>query len=933
VSLTPGARLGAYEVVARIGAGGMGEVYRAHDTKLNRAVALKVLSDLFATDAERLARFKREAQVLASLNHPNIGGIHGFEEADSVRALVLELVEGPTLADRIAQGAIPVDEAVPIARQIAEALEAAHERGVIHRDLKPSNIKLRPDGTVKVLDFGLAKALEPTSAGRDLSQSPTLTSPAMTQIGVILGTAAYMSPEQAKGKVVDKRADIWAFGCVFYEMLTGRRPYQGDTSQELIASILRDDVDLNHVPAQARRLLNRCLEKDPQKRLRHIGDVMSLLDEPPSGPRAPALEPSGVRAGAGLVPAPSTWLWPAVAAAIALAAIGIAVWALTRSTAPAPATVSRLLLAPAATAPLVSVGGYDVTISPDGTKIVYLGEAPQGGRALYVRELGGLEPQLIRGTEVPADFGNLNPFFSWDGASIGFRSIGKGILRIALAGGPPAKIADDEPGFVGAAWGPDDIVIMALARGSLTGKGNGLYRVSAGGGGAVERVLGSDDPNVLYAAPSMLPGGKAVLFYLIGVQAQTETVTVLDLETHKAKMLVEGGANPMYAPSGHLVFARGTTLMATPFDLARLEMTGTPGAVLLGVRHPELLTAADYAVSRTGTLIYVPEPESTGPGTTIRPVWVDRGGREIGPVLNVSGLNPQNPRLSPDGKRLLLVSGPLGDTDVSIFDLGGRPPLPVADTGDNLAPMWSRDGARVLFTSSRGGTWGLYSIPSDGSVLQPESIAISFEKGTDAFSPVAPLIPLTWMSDGRLILAVLPPTGGGSDLVALPADGGKADALIKTEFNEDSARVSPDGRWLAYRSNRSGRSEIWVRATAGSAPVRVSQDGGREPVWSRDGRELFYLQGNKMIALAVKAGPEFSFASPVVLFDRPYFHGWGGDVVAGLEVISSYDVAADGRFLMIPEAGGESNRATAPATGIVVVQNWDQELKRLAPTR
>ena len=320
----------------------------------------------------------------------------------------------------------------------------------------------------------------------------------------------------------------------------------------------------------------------------------------------------------------------------------------------------------------------------------------------------------------------------------------------------------------------------------------------------------------------------------------------------------------------------------------------------------------------------MPGPESTGPGTNIRPVWVNRSGRELSPVLNVSGVLPRSPRLSPDGKRLLLVTGPPADGDLSIFDLGGRPALPLADAGNVIAPMWSRDGARVIFTASRGGAWGLYSLPSDGSALQVESISISFEKGYDSLTFSRP--PLAWMPDGRLILAVVRTTGGGSDLLTLPAEGGKAEELVRTEFSEDSARVSPDGRWLAYRSNRLGRSEIRVRATAGSAPVRVSQDGGREPVWSRDGRELFYLQGNKMLALAVKAGPEFSFAPPVALFDRPYFHGFGA--ASTLDTFSTYDVAADGRFLMIPEAA-DPNGAAAPVTDIVVVQNWVEDLKKI----
>ena len=928
--LTPGTRLGAYEIVGLIGAGGMGEVYKARDGRLERDVAVKILPLHVASDVNLKQRFEREARTLATLSHPHICSVfdvgHATTDQGAIDFLVIEYLEGETLAARLARGRLPSAEALRYAGEIADALDAAHRKGVVHRDLKPGNIMLTTGGS-KLVDFGLAKTTASTTRG-DLTTAPTISSP-VTGAGSIVGTFQYMSPEQLEGEEADARSDIFAFGAVLYEMLTGKKAFEGKSQASLIGAILeREPAPVSALeptsPSALDQIVKTCLAKNPGNRWQSAGDIGLQLKwirdgATPSTAGAPAPSlPLRVR---------RPWLFPALAAAIvAVAAVGVAIWALTRSTPAAPVTVSRLLLAPPATAPLVSVGGYDVAISPDGTKIVYLGETPQG-RALYLRELGGLEPQIIRGTEVPADFANVNPFFSWDGASIGFRSPGKGILRVELAGGPPVKIADDETGFVGAAWGPDDSVIMALGRGGVTGKGNGLYRASAGGGAALERVAGTDEPGVFYAAPSMLPGGKAVLFYLIGAQTQTETVAVLDLGTRKQRTLAEGGANPMYAPSGHLVFARGTTLMAARFDPDRLEMTGTPVAVLPGVRHPGLVTAADYGIARSGTLIYVPGPESAGTGESVIPVWVDRTGREIGPALNVSLQLPRSLRLSPDGRRLLLVSGPPADGDVSIFDLGGRPPLPLVDAGNNAASIWSPDGTRVLFTGSRGAAWGLYSIPSDGSALQPQPVSIDSGSG-DPFSDILPKPPLAWMPDGRLIFGVGRATGGGSDLLTIPAGGGKAEDLVTTEFSEDSARVSPGGRWLAYRSNRSGRSEIWVRATGGSAPVRVSQDGGREPVWSRDGRELFYLQGNKMIALAVKGGQQFSFAPPVLVFDRPYFHF---DDPTGLTFAGSYDVAADGRFLMIPEAGGDPNRAAAPATGIVVVQNWVEEIKQRVP--
>ncbi|HZM95407.1 MAG TPA: protein kinase [Vicinamibacterales bacterium] len=932
--LAPGTRLGAYEIVGLIGAGGMGEVYKARDGRLDRTVAVKILSSRVASDPGLKQRFEREAKTLATLSHPHICSVFDVGRATTdqgpIDFLVIEHLEGETLAARLARGPLPSSDALRYAVEIAVALDTAHRKGVTHRDLKPGNVMLTTAG-VKLLDFGLAKMAPTVAAHSDVTAAPTIDSP-LTGAGSIVGTFQYMSPEQLEGQEADARSDIFAFGAVLYEMLTGRKAFEGKSQASLIGAILeREPSPVSSLqpasPPSLDQIVKTCLAKSPNDRWQSAADIGRQLEWILD---ASATSTASIGSPAVRLPVRRAWLWPAViAAAVAVVAVGVAIWALTRSTPTAPATVSRLLLAPAATAPLVSVGGYDVAISPDGTKIVYLGEAPQGGRALYLRELGGLEPQMIRGTELPEDFGNANPFFSWDGASIGFRSVGKGILRVALAGGPSIKIADDEPGFVGAAWGPDDTLIMAVARGGMAGKGNGLYRTSAGGGAALERVAGTDAPNVFYAAPSMLPGGRAALFYTIEAQAQRETIGVLDLETRKEKTLVEGGANPMYAPSGHLVFARGTTLMAASFDLDRLEMRGMPVAVLPGVRHPGLITAADYGISRNGTLIYVPGPQSIEAGGQVTPVWVDRSGREIGPALNVSVQGPRSPRLSRDGKRLLLVTGPPADGDISIFDLSGRPPLPLVNRGDNLSPIWSRDEARVMFTSSRDGVWRVYAIPSDGSALQPQPIPI--ELGNDERFIVFARPPLTWTPDGRLIIAFVRESGGGSDLLALPAEGGRVDELVRTEFNEDSARVSPDGRWLAYRSNRSGRSEIWVRAIAGSAPARVSQDGGREPVWSRNGRELFYLQSNKVIAIAVKPGESFSFGSPVLLFDRPYFHGFGGGP-AGEDVDSTYDVAPDGRFLMLPEST-DPNRGAVPATGIVVVQNWVEELKQRVPVR
>jgi Tol biopolymer transport system component len=939
--LTAGTRLGAYEIAGLIGSGGMGEVYRARDGRLDRIVAIKILPLRFAADPNVKQRFEREAKALASLSHPHICSVfdvgHATTEQGAIDYLVIEYLEGETLAQRLGRGPLAATDALQYAVEIADALDKAHRKGVIHRDLKPSNVMLTSGG-VKLLDFGLAKMTH-APIGADVAAAPTVSSP-LTGAGTILGTFQYMAPEQLEGQEADARSDIFAFGAVIYEMITGKKAFEGKSQASLIGAILeREPAPVSQLqptsPAALDQIVKTCLAKNPDNRWQSAADIgrqlKFLLD---SGLSSATSTPAAAVGAQGR----KTWLSPtAIATAlIALAAVGIATWALLRP-APAPSVpVSRLLLQPAANAPLVSVGGLDLAISPDGRRIVYLGEAGQAGRALYLRELSGPEPHMIPGTELPSDFISANPFFSWDGKSIGFSSPGNGILRVALDGGPPVKIADAPSIFIGAAWGPDDAVIVAL--GGLSG---GLFRAAAGGGDRLESLLPVKEPQTFYVAPSMLPSGKAVLFYIVRQQpTPSETVAVFDLETGTQKALVEGGANPVYATSGHLVFARGTTLMAVPFDPVRLEVKGTPIAVLAGVRHPGLLTAADYTVSRTGTLIYVPGPQDSGGPVfaTTTPVWVDRQGRQAEPVVATPLDRPLSPSLSPDGKRLIIRSGTgtgatgTGTGVLSAFDLDGRPPLPLVNTGSNLNPLWSPDGKRVFFSSNRDGVPELYVIPSDGSTLQPQKVKVTTKDPVrDAFAVLNyALIPVAWMPTGRLALVVVRNTGGAvnSDVVTVPVEGGEAEDLIRTEYSEDSVRISPNGRWLAYRSNRSGRSEIWVRAVTGSAPTLVSQNGGREPVWARDGTELFYLEGNKMMALAVKGGQDFSFSAPQLLFDEPYFHG-PTQQVGPVDIVTSYDVAANGRFIMIPQTGDTRSDA---AQGIVVFQNWTEELKRLVPT-
>jgi Tol biopolymer transport system component len=899
MSISAGTRFGQYEIAEALGAGGMGEVYRAADTTLKRDVAIKVLPDSLASDADRLARFQREAEVLASLNHPNIAQIYGFEKSDGTHALVMELVEGPTLADRIGEGPLPPDEALAIAHQIADALEAAHGLGIVHRDIKPANIKLRPDGAVKVLDFGVAKALE-SATTESGSKAPSLTTPAMTQAGIILGTAAYMSPEQARGKPVDERADIWAFGCVLYEMLTGQQAFGGEDVMVTLARVLDRDTDLDSIPgtisAAVRQTIKLCLEKNPAKRVADIRDVRLALEGAfESWPRAATEAPS----------VQSRRAWPMAAAALLIGALlaGGSVWILARSE-PMPRPVSRYVITPPATAPLANLGGLDIAISGDGRRLAYLGRGEQSDRvAIYVRELDALEARVLPGTE-GLQTGNqaVNPFFSADGNWIGFRSPGQGIMRVSVSGGPPLKMLDEIGLFLGAYWTEDDTLIYS--------PGYNLVRVSTGGGGTPEQLTPAPENGPFIIAPVLLPGGRAVLFNI--VDGNAERIAVIDLATGEQRILVESGQNALYAPTGHIVFARGSTLMAVPFDLDRLTVIGEPVVLLQGVRDPGTNAAADYTFSSNGTLVYVPGTEDPTEASTL--VWVDRSGQVAGDAISQRMLNPRDPRLSPDGRRLVLTTGPVPEGDIWIYDLGGRPPIPLADDGDSRLPAWSPDGTEVAFVSSRRGRYSLYVAPSDGSMLDPPPLgalrAEEFNAG-----------PSDWSADGELIVQ-----SGGTSQPDIFATRVEPEAelidIVVTADAEFDADLSPDGRWLAYVSGRTGRPEIWVKRYPDGVPMRISSGGGIEPRWSADGSELFYLEGNTMMAVSVDAGEEFSFDTAVELFSGSYF-------VVIDPFVRSYDVAPDGRFLMIEQFGGSAD--AGGSASIVVVENWFEELERLVP--
>ncbi len=886
MSLTAGTRLGPYEVTAQIGQGGMGEVYRARDTKLDRHVALKVLPDLFADDPERLARFQREAKVLASLNHPNIAQIYGLEESGATRALVLELVEGPTLAERIAQGAIPVDEALPIAKQIADALEAAHEAGVIHRDLKPANVKVKPDGMVKVLDFGLAKALEPEESG-DPSQSPTMTA-ADTKMGVIMGTEAYMSPEQAKGRSVDKRADIWAFGVVLYEMLSGRQAFPGQTVSDVLASVLAREPGLaalpTNTPPTVRRLLARCLEKDPRRRLRDIGEARVELEP------SPAVLPAATTE-AGPTPQPVGWR-RTVAGNLAFFIVGatvaaIAAWNL-RPEAPLP--LVRFAVTPQPEVLEITASDTDVVMSPDGTRIVYTGRAEGGQRELFVRSREQLEARPLRGLGTPR-----TPFISPDNDWVGYFD-GPALKRVSIQGGPAVTICDLPGGIPrGASWGSMDTIFFATS--IVT---SGLWRVAASGGEPEQ--LTTPDPEkgeVDHQWPEVLPGGQDVLFTITTTPVQNSQIAVLSLETGEQKVLVQGGSNPHYSPTGHLVYGVEGTLRAVRFDLDRLETIGNPVPVLEDV-NTKSSGAANFSFSKSGWLVYA-SSDAASIGTL---GWVDRDG-QMTPLMEAEGLYG-SPSLSPDGTRVALsITGGSG-IDIRVVELERGASTRLTADGTNLYPSWTPDGTKVTFASNRSGVYDLYWKPWDGSSEAEVLVTSPDTSITGAWSP-----------DGQSF--VYYEVRVERDIWTL-ALGGDSSPLLATEFNERAPRVSPDGDWLAYVSNQSGQDQVHVQPfPEGSAVIQISTEGGTEPVWSRDGRELFYRNGNQMMVVDVETDPEFRVGRPRELFEEPY------ETDPNAQGIPNYDVSLDGeQFLMV-------RRGSSRAAGLIVIQNWFEDLNARVP--
>ena len=896
MALEVGTRLGHYDVTALIGEGGMGQVYQATDTKLHRDVALKVLPQAFTDDPDRLARFEREATVLASLNHPNIGHIYGLEEADGQKALVLELVEGPTLADRIAQGPIPIDEALPIAKQIAEALEAAHEQGVIHRDLKPANIKVKDDGTVKVLDFGLAKALAGDVPGADLSQSPTVTATvAGTREGVILGTAAYMSPEQARGKPLDRRTDIWSFGCVLYEVLTGRSAFLGETLSDTIAKILEREPDWQELPENTsgliRKLLRRCLDKNSRERLRDIGDARVEIREAMTGPV------TGGVAAVRPAPRPSAWRQALPLAlgisAVAVVIMGLAVWSWPE---PASSDVVHFTLSPDGPYPLANtVGGADAVISPDGRQIAYLTGA-ELGEELRVRSLA--EPTSV----VLVDEGDpVSPFFSPDGAWVGFFDyIRQELRRVPVGGGAVLTICRSPSDFRGASWRDDNTIIFGTTD-------TGLWQVAATGGEPRQLTAPNAERGERnHRWPEGLPGGQALLFTITGYAGGDEDndqIAVLSLETGEWSIALRGGSNPHYLPTGHVVYAAQGDVRAVPFDLERLEATGPPISVLEGVFNKGN-GAAGFSVSDNGSLVYVPRRDVLARSL----VWVDREGREEQIAMTPRPYG--SPRRSPDGRRLVVGLEVSGQHDLWQYDLDTLVEELFTPAAGGIWPLWSRDGSEIVFSSARGGGRQNLYVKSAGGL-----------GGVDRLPP-RPFLQVAagWSGDGEtLVVAEVDPVTGPDIATLRFRDGSPAKKLLQTDAAEGRPSMSPDGRWIAYESNESGMQEIYVRPfpDVESGQWLVSAGGGDNPLWGPDGHELFYRGPDGVMVVEIRSDDRFERGRPRQLFPDIYFRN----------AESNWDISPDGRrFLMIKDD-------ETPARGeIRVVLNWAEELEQLVPT-
>ena len=880
-------RLAQFRITAKLGEGGMGAVYRAEDTKLGREVAIKVLPEEFTANAERLARFEREAKLLASLNHPNIGAIYDFAREGDVHFLVLELAEGEDLAQRLGRGRIPIEEAMPIAIQIAEALEAAHARGIIHRDLKPANVKLTPAGKVKVLDFGLAKAWDaPGGDSGSLSLSPTLTAQ-VTREGVILGTAAYMSPEQARGLDVDKRSDIWAFGVLLYEVLSGRQAFPGATVSDVLAGVLKESVDLEALPHDTpwrlRALLERCLQKDPKQRLHDVADARLEFEEivahpdeaPPTAVGAPARAP--------------IWLWGL--AGLLLVSTIVLGWrafnlppAFAPTTARFATTLSRALH--------FEVGGeVFIDVAPDGSALAF---AVSDGKtsSLYLRRLSELEPTRIPGTE-----GGRDMYFSPDGRWLAFALNGK-LAKIPLTGGTPVILSDATWGR--GTWGDDGSIVFSRAY------NRGLSLISQDGGEVTELTTPDFEIGELnHSAPELLPGGKVVLFNSFRLPVSKTRIEGLRIDTGERKTIVENAADARYLSTGHLLFVRGDRLMAARFDAESLEILGPHVQVLSDFPLDSYTAHSQYSVSDTGTLVYVPLSVIQA---AARLVWIDREGRVE--ALSIEPRAFETLSLSPDDRHAVTtIWGESRDLWTADLERGVLTRLTFGE-GSELNGFYTPDGQRVVYMHDQP-AFDLFAVKADASAEPVELYSSLDDKFLSGISP-----------DGRFAIYFESVSGsvegGDIDLAVVPLDGeGDPVKVRSSPFIESFASFSPDGRWIAFASDEGGRFEIYAQPFPGpGGKQQISPEGGGFPLWGRNG-EIFYRDGDRMMAVEVETGDRLEIGRPKLLFEYP---------LGATDFTRLYDVTADGQRFLVKEVSEEGRPRQAN-----VVLNWFSELEELVP--
>ena len=875
MSLTPGTRLGVYEITTKIGEGGMGEVYRARDTRLDRDVALKVLPEAFTEDVERLARFEREAKVLASLNHPNIAAIHGLEQAGGTQALVLELVEGPTVEDRVARGPVPVDEALAVAAQIAEALEAAHERGVIHRDLKPANIKIRDDGTVKVLDFGLAKAGEAVGKSRDgRAETQSETRLGATRLGAVLGTAAYMSPEQASGKSVDRRTDLWAFGAVLFELLTGGPLVSGDSTSQVLAQVLTGTPDWSKLPVDTpdsvRRLLRRCLAKELKLRIGDASTARLELADAAELSHAPTEPPSGA------TPHAATWRW-VLAAALGLGA-GLALSGFLSGSVEerrSPPSISIPIAMPEGVQ-LALAGLTDpVVLSPDGGHMAIVGR-DEGGQQLYLQRSDEFLAVPLPGTQ-----GAAFPFFSPDGQWLGFFA-GRELRKVAVSGGTSQPIAPAAGLPLGATWGPDDTIVFGFLE-------SGLNRVSANGG-VPEPVSVPDQTRGehTHGMPSFLPDGDAVIFTVF--RSGEPSVAVLDLETRQWDVLIEGGSGGRWSPTGHLLYASNGTVLATAFDLAARTQSGRSWPAIEEV-YTSQFDVPYFSVSATGRLVYVPRRQNTAL------LWVEPGGDRT-PLFEERNTY-EHPRVSGDGR---FVAYDIDRQHIWVLDVERQLPVPITTGSRNFLPLWTPDSRHLFFVSTRLGSWDIFRMAADGSGEVESVVVAPYPQVTSSVAP-----------DGTLAYYEINPETGRDIWVVTP--DAEPRPLLVTDADEAQPTFSPDGQWLAFSSDRSGRNEIYlVGYPTPGAEYAVSTSGGLEPIWSETGDAIFYRSGNALMRVALTLTNPPQAGAPELVFEGVYDSTAGGDL--------HYSAAPDrSRFLMVTNDSARRVRT---------VFNWFTDLNAAA---